>query len=186
MLTYHAVGSIILFKMYTTHLLSLFFLLNWTTAVRPDEDFRTKCLKFEPRFGNVRVERIEHRVKGSTVVLPYRHSTCGGPGNSATLSQDICRVALRIDTSERSGIHFEAWFPAQYSGRVLATGNGGLNGCKYSTPRSMVVFMSALSSAGFLRACIHTTFIKREIMIDKFLAILKNLSARNLAISILV
>lgn len=64
------------------------------------------------------------------MALPYRPATCGGPGSSAMLSQDVCRVALRIETSERSGIHFEAWFPAQYSGRVLATGNGGLNGCK--------------------------------------------------------
>lgn len=155
LLTYRSVGSIVLFKMYTAHLLSLSFLLNWTKAVVPEDDFRTKCFKFEPRSGSARVERIEHHVKGSTVALPYRHSTCGGPGNSATLSQDVCRLALRIDTSERSGIHFEAWFPAQYSGRILATGNGGLNGCKYPTPHSMVVFMSALSSAEFSRACIH-------------------------------
>lgn len=98
----------------------------------PDNNFQTKCLKFEPRFGNARVELVEHILKGSSATLQYRHSTCGGPGSSAILGQDICRVALRIDTSDHSGIHFEVWFPAQYNGRVLATGNGGLNGCMYT------------------------------------------------------
>ncbi|QDS72571.1 hypothetical protein FKW77_000831 [Venturia effusa] len=125
------VGSIVLFKMYTAHLLSLSILTSWTKAVTPEEDFQTKCLKFEPEFRGTKIkpELIEYHTKGSAVALPYRDPTCGGPGNSAVLSQDICRVALRIDTSGRSGIHLETWFPAQYSGRVLATGNGGLNGC---------------------------------------------------------
>lgn len=135
LLTSYTVGSIVLFKMYMAHLLSLSSLINWTEAGISEEDFRSKCLKFEPRHGNAKIELIEHYPKGSRVALPYRHSTCGGPGNSAILSQDVCRVALRIDTSGRSGIHFEAWFPAMYSGRVLATGNGGLNGCKYTTPQ---------------------------------------------------
>ncbi|KAE9975277.1 hypothetical protein EG328_003246 [Venturia inaequalis] len=115
--------------MYTAPLLSLPLLSNWTQSATPDNSFRTKCLKFEPRIGNAKVELVEYHILGSTVALPYRHPTCGGPGKSAALSQDVCRVALRIDTSERSGIHFEAWFPAAYDRRVLATGNGGLNGC---------------------------------------------------------
>ncbi|TID27965.1 hypothetical protein E2P81_ATG00720 [Venturia nashicola] len=132
--------------MYTVHILSLSSLFTWTKAILPEEDFRTKCLKFEPRFGNAKVELVEHHLKGSTVALPYRHATCGGSGNSAILSQNVCRVALRIDTSERSGIHFEAWFPATYSRRVLATGNGGLNGCldytglAYGTQQSFATF----------------------------------------------
>jgi feruloyl esterase len=116
--------------MYTTQMLSLSFLANWSKTVA-NEDFRTKCLSFKPEFGDAKVERIEHLAKGSSAALPYRHQTCGGPGNSAKLAQDVCRVALRINTSDRSGIHFEVWFPRGYSGRVLATGNGGLNGCRF-------------------------------------------------------
>jgi feruloyl esterase len=114
--------------MYSAQLHNLSHFGNWGRTI-PEEDFGTKCLTFEPKFANAKVELVEHVVQGSSVALRYRDQTCGGPGRSATLRQDICRVALRIDTSERSGIHFEAWFPKDYSGRVLATGNGGLNGC---------------------------------------------------------
>ncbi|THU90663.1 tannase and feruloyl esterase [Dendrothele bispora CBS 962.96] len=34
-----------------------------------------------------------------------------------------------IPTSERSNISFEAWFPRNWTGRFLSTGNGGLSGC---------------------------------------------------------
>jgi hypothetical protein len=122
--------SMTAFKMYSAQLHSLSPFGNWGNTV-PEEDFRTECLKFEPKFANAKVELIEHLVQGSSAALPYRDQTCGGPGSSAKLVQDVCRVALRIDTSERSGIHFEAWFPKDYSGRILATGNGGLNGCMF-------------------------------------------------------
>lgn len=115
--------------MYSAQLLSLAFLGNWSKTVA-DEDFHTKCLQFKPKFGNAKIELIEHLVQGSSATFPYRHQTCGGPGSSSKLAQDVCRVALRIDTSDRSVIHFEAWLPKDYSGRVLASGNGGLNGCR--------------------------------------------------------
>lgn len=44
---------------------------------------------------------------------------------------DLCRVALSISTSNRSGITFEIWLPAKWSGRFLATGNGGIDGCLF-------------------------------------------------------
>jgi hypothetical protein len=42
---------------------------------------------------------------------------------------DLCRVALNISTSGRSGVVFEGWLPEGWSGRFLATGNGGIDGC---------------------------------------------------------
>ena len=79
----------------------------------------------------MQVELIELIPQGTDTVLPYRDASCGGPGVSPTVLRDVCRVALYISTSERSGIHFEAWLPSEWEGRFLATGNGGINGCKF-------------------------------------------------------
>ena len=102
--------------------------------------FREKCLAFQP----------DHYIKDSTLnVLEY--VTAGTnltfPGNSATcnrasqvVSVDLCRIALKIATSEISQITFEAWFSANWSGRFLATGNGGIDGCEWNpSPKVMLV-----------------------------------------------
>lgn len=36
---------------------------------------------------------------------------------------------MNVTTSEQSGIRLEAWFPQNYTGRFLSTGNGGDGGC---------------------------------------------------------
>lgn len=115
--------------MYTIPLLYLSFLAYGATTAS-NSDFRTRCLNFKPDFPHAKIELIEYLAQGTSAALIYRHQTCGGPGSSANVEQDVCRVALRIDTSGRSGIQFEAWFPKVFSGRFLGTGNGGLNGCK--------------------------------------------------------
>lgn len=45
-------------------------------------------------------------------------------------SADICRVNGVITTSPTSSVDFEMWLPDVWYGRFLATGNGGLGGCK--------------------------------------------------------
>lgn len=62
----------------------------------------------------------------------------------------MCRLAMRVDTSNRSGelktdiiaflfiwtvliflleLTLEAWLPTNWAGRFLSTGNGGVSGC---------------------------------------------------------
>lgn len=48
---------------------------------------------------------------------------------SQVASVDMCRVAMYVATSERSGITLEAWLPTNWTGRFLSTGNGGIAGC---------------------------------------------------------
>jgi len=45
------------------------------------------------------------------------------------IARDLCRLVLNVTTSQRSAIRMEAWLPANWTGRFLSTGNGGLNGC---------------------------------------------------------
>ena len=52
---------------------------------------------------------------------------CGYP--SALVTSDMCRVAMYVATSYRSGITLEAWLPINWTGRFLSTGNGGDSGC---------------------------------------------------------
>ncbi|OBT77018.1 hypothetical protein VF21_02884 [Pseudogymnoascus sp. 05NY08] len=53
--------------------------------------------------------------------------TCNRPNQ--TVVSDICRVAMYVSTSNRSGITLEAWLPSTWTGRFLSTGNGGQSGC---------------------------------------------------------
>lgn len=48
---------------------------------------------------------------------------------SQVVPVDLCRVAMYVATSNRSGIRLEAWLPTTWSGRFLSTGNGGTGGC---------------------------------------------------------
>jgi hypothetical protein len=96
------------------------------------EQTKKKCKEFRPTIPNVQLEFSEVLSAGSSARLPHRDRSCGGPGSSPSVSQDVCRVAAFIRTSERSGVQFEAWLPQDWNGRFLATGNGGIGGCKWS------------------------------------------------------
>ena len=64
---------------------------------------------------------------GTTLQFPDNDPSCARPNQ--TVSVDLCRIALNISTSSRSGVIFEGWFPENWAGRFLATGNGGIDGC---------------------------------------------------------
>ncbi|KAF2787152.1 tannase and feruloyl esterase [Melanomma pulvis-pyrius CBS 109.77] len=64
---------------------------------------------------------------GTNLSLPEYNTTCGAPYQ--VVSIDLCRISLYVSTSNRSGINMEAWLPANWTGRFLSTGNGGLAGC---------------------------------------------------------
>ena len=64
---------------------------------------------------------------GTTLQFPDSDPTC--TRLSQSVSVDLCRVQLTIATSNRSSISMETWLPANWTGRFLSTGNGGLGGC---------------------------------------------------------
>lgn len=64
---------------------------------------------------------------GTNLSLPENNVTCGQ--SFQVVPADICRVALYVATSNRSGINMETWLPSNWTGRFLSSGNGGLNGC---------------------------------------------------------
>ncbi|KAF2432219.1 tannase and feruloyl esterase [Tothia fuscella] len=111
------------------HLLFLLLCLPSLGSPVAAASFRDLCNSFQPSTPNSTVELVEFIPRNTSVDLNYRDVTCGGPGKSAPVGQDLCRIALNIKTSNRSKIHLEAWLPEDWNGRFLATGNGGISGC---------------------------------------------------------
>jgi hypothetical protein len=49
--------------------------------------------------------------------------------SKCVVTSDMCRVAMYISTSYRSGLTLEAWLPTNWTRRFLTAGNGGVSGC---------------------------------------------------------
>ncbi|GAP93047.2 putative feruloyl esterase b [Rosellinia necatrix] len=102
-------------------------------AGRPGPSFRDRCLAFDPRVhipgggADVALNRLEHVAAGATLAFPDNDASCNRPAQA--VAADLCRVALAVPTSPRSGFTYELWLPENWNGRTLATGNGGLDGC---------------------------------------------------------
>ncbi|KAI1272237.1 feruloyl esterase B [Xylaria sp. FL0933] len=92
-------------------------------------DFKTKCLSFKPgsHISNATLNRLEFVASGTNLAFPDNDPSCNRA--SQIVSVDLCRVALSVPTSQRSGFNYELWLPETWNGRTLATGNGGLDGC---------------------------------------------------------
>ena len=73
------------------------------------------------------VHTAEFVAAGTNFSAPVYDQTCAAAGQ--VVQADMCRVALYVATSERSGFNMEAWLPSNWTGRFVAVGNGGLNGC---------------------------------------------------------
>ncbi|KAH7053333.1 Tannase/feruloyl esterase, partial [Macrophomina phaseolina] len=98
------------------------------SLTRSDE-FREKCTSLGNSLNipGARATLAQFVANGTTLDFPDSDASCTRP--SQTVSTDLCRIALRVATSNRSGISMEAWLPVDWSGRFLSTGNGGLGGC---------------------------------------------------------
>jgi feruloyl esterase len=92
-------------------------------------DFNSKCAAIASGLS------IEHGVvhfsefvaAGTNLSLTENDPSC--TQSFIPVTADICRIALTVSTSERSGFNMEAWLPSNWTGRFLSVGNGGLNGC---------------------------------------------------------
>ena len=108
------------------------FLTLWLPlAVHAVDSFQDRCLSFTPEDHAYNSSRyvLAYVAAGTNLTLPDNDPTCSRP--SQLVPVDLCRVALSIPTSNRSSISFELWLPEEWSGRFLATGNGGIDGCEF-------------------------------------------------------
>lgn len=92
-------------------------------------DFQSACASIVPKLDitNATVYFSQFVSAGTNLSIPDRNATCGQPYQ--VVPADICRIALYVATSNRSGVNMEAWLPSNWTGRFLSTGNGGLAGC---------------------------------------------------------
>ncbi|KAH7132601.1 ferulic acid esterase [Dendryphion nanum] len=94
-------------------------------------DFQSQCLSFNPRLSlpNSNIRLVEFIPANSTLSFPTTDPTCNRP--SQFFTTQACRVALLIPTSNRSNTIVEYFFPPPdtWKGRLLGTGNGGIDGC---------------------------------------------------------
>jgi feruloyl esterase len=96
----------------------------------PRQTFQQKCLAFQPQkhVRNSTLTRLEYVTNGTTLLFPDNDSTCGRARQ--LVGSSLCRIALSIPTSKRSSFTYELWLPESWSNsRILATGNGGIDGC---------------------------------------------------------
>ncbi|KAK9417782.1 putative DNA polymerase V [Seiridium unicorne] len=93
------------------------------------ETFESQCLAFKPETNiwNSTRTQLQYVPAGTNLTFPDDDATCNR--NSQVVSVDLCRIALSIPTSNRSSITLELWLPETWTGRTLATGNGGIDGC---------------------------------------------------------
>ncbi|KAK7415702.1 Feruloyl esterase [Neonectria punicea] len=93
--------------------------------------FAKKCeglaSTLERQLQNTKVNFTDFVAAGTNLTAPSTHETCAA--FDSALDFDLCRVKLYKSTSEKSGITLETWLPADWSGRFLSVGNGGLGGC---------------------------------------------------------
>jgi feruloyl esterase len=136
---------------------SVFILLSCVTAI---SHFEQQCIAFQPESIIPGATRnvLQYVLANTTLTFPDNDASCNRKGQAVAVN--VCRMALSIKTSEQSSINFEAWFPEQWSGRFLATGNGGIDGCEYSFSSIVLVLIIALTKSCVARhqvrrSCIH-------------------------------
>ncbi|KAF5360117.1 hypothetical protein D9757_011738 [Collybiopsis confluens] len=111
-------------------LAAVVFQFLWTAAAA--FDFESACSTIAIQAASIENTTIffaDLVPAGTTLTFPDQDPSCSGTSSSQVALVDMCRVALNVTTSHRSGITMEAWLPRNWTGRFLSTGNGGLAGC---------------------------------------------------------
>lgn len=102
-------------------------------ALARAKSFEQKCLNFQPASAAVddfHLTTLEYLAANTTANIPNNDPSCNIRQQKVAAS--LCRMAGHVKTSEASGIWLELWLPEQWTGwRLLSTGNGGVDGCKY-------------------------------------------------------
>ncbi|KAE8356439.1 putative feruloyl esterase B-2 [Aspergillus coremiiformis] len=100
-----------------------------SVALASQDAFHNKCTSFADKINlpHVRVNFVNYIPGGTNLSLTDYPTSCGRSSQSVT--EDVCRIAMAVATSNSSELTLEAWFPRKYNGRFLSTGNGGISGC---------------------------------------------------------
>jgi hypothetical protein len=115
------------------HFVAISLLVTTGACDNSRDPFRDRCLAFEPArlIRNSTLTRQEFVSADAVLDLSDNVPSCNRRSQRVTV--DVCRIALQIPTSKRSSISFELWLPRKWEAkRFLATGNGGVDGCKLS------------------------------------------------------
>lgn len=92
--------------------------------------FENACIAFKDtlKLEATNVLNTAYVPANTTLTFPFPADSCPA---SLSMSANMCRVELRVNTSSESQVDMEAWLPDEFYGRLLGTGNGGLNGERY-------------------------------------------------------
>lgn len=93
--------------------------------------FQSHCTSFGDKINlpNVKVNFANYVPGGTNLSLTDNPPSCSS--SYQQVATDTCRLAMVVTTSNNSEITLEAWFPRNYTGRFLSTGNGGISGCMW-------------------------------------------------------
>jgi hypothetical protein len=98
--------------------------------------FAQRCRSFlAGHLANSQRPTVDFVAAGTNLTFYGTNTTCDHV--AITLPTDLCRVALSVPTSTRSGVDVELWFPSNWTGRFLQTGNGGIDGCQPPPPQQV-------------------------------------------------
>ncbi|KAJ4985626.1 tannase and feruloyl esterase [Stagonosporopsis vannaccii] len=121
---------------YFAHILPLALaaLLPAIHAAIPHRTFEERCSAFasELDLANVTVYASQYLTKGANVSLSEFPQECveaQGSSTNVIIMSELCRVTMRVETSDKSEVTIEAWLPSNWTGRFLTGGNGGFSGC---------------------------------------------------------
>ncbi|KAK6514607.1 Feruloyl esterase [Arthrobotrys megalospora] len=114
-------------------------ILTWTASVlfslaaaAPSAGFEQQCARLAQSYSpdaQTKVLLSEFVPAGTNLTNPDNHPSCQTKPFTVTLA-DMCRLRLKVATSDTSGLEMEAWMPVDWKeNRYLVLGNGGLGGC---------------------------------------------------------
>lgn len=113
----------------------LIALLAASVYSRPSENFQQKCMNLGKKIKldyPFTVNIAEYLAPNATIDLAAEglNATCADTTEPITVG--ICRLNLKVATSEKSEVYTEVWLPEKWTGRTMTTGNGGLAGCMFT------------------------------------------------------
>ncbi|KAK6330016.1 Tannase and feruloyl esterase [Orbilia javanica] len=116
-------------------LLSTSLLFSLAAAVpsnNSNNKFQRRCNRLAQTFNpdsKTQVLLSQYVPAGTILTNPDNHPTCQGRPTTTALA-DMCRLRLKVKTSNTSGLEMEVWMPVNWQKkRYLVLGNGGLGGC---------------------------------------------------------
>lgn len=113
------------------NLTSLLSLTHLPLLVFATSSLRESCFSFNATsfLANSTLRLHEYVAANTTILLEGMHPSCSR--SSQLLTVEACRITLTVPTTSRSSVIIELFLPHPdaWSGRYLATGNGGIDGC---------------------------------------------------------